>query len=257
MIIRMLTTLLCCFTFCSVANENTHITVYMAGDSTMSIKDVKDYPETGWGMPFSYFFDEQVSVKNLAKNGRSTKTFITEGRWSKINNELKSNDFVFIQFGHNDESKHKVDRYTTPKEFSDNLTRFIRDVRAKKAHAILMTPITRRQFNEDGTIKDTHPIYADLVRKVAQQTGVVFIDMERVTQQYFQQLGEQGSALRFMHIAANLHPNYPNGVRDNTHLNQLGAREVAQLVLTQLKQLNHPLTNRLRAVDPKHLKNSY
>lgn len=254
---RMLTTLLCCFTFCSLANENTNITVYMAGDSTMSIKDVKDYPETGWGMPFSYFFDDKVTVENRARNGRSTKTFITEGRWAKINNELKANDFIFIQFGHNDQSKHKADRYTTPTEFSHNLKRFISDVRFKKAHPILMTPITRRQFNEDGTMKDTHPIYADLVRVVAKETGAVFIDMERVTQQYFQQLGDQGSALRFMHISANLHPNYPNGVRDNTHLNELGAREVAQLVLTELKKRHHPLVNRLRNVDPKHLKNSY
>lgn len=233
------------------------ITVYMAGDSTMSIKHVKDYPETGWGMPFSYFFDSGVKVDNRAENGRSTKTFISEGRWQRINNELKSGDYVIIQFGHNDQSTRKGERYTPPKAFQANLIRFINNVKAKKAEPILMTPIARRHFNKDGIIKDTHLIYADLVREVATQTNVTFIDMTKVTQEYFQHLGDKSSALRFMHIKPNLHPNYPNGVRDNTHLNQLGAREVAQLVLTELKKIKHPLSQRLRNVDPKHLKNKY
>lgn len=230
----------------------THI--YMAGDSTMSIKDVKDYPETGWGMPFSIFFNESVSVVNLAKNGRSTRTFKTEGLWKKIIDNIQVGDYVFIQFGHNDESKKKIDRYTSPDQFADNLTHFINDINAKKAHAILLTPITRRYFNKMGILKETHPIYADKVRQVSQETGVDFIDMEKVTTAYFQSLGDKGSALRFMHIGANLHPNYPFGVTDDTHLNQLGAREVAQLVLTQLKILNHPLVKKLRTPDPKHLK---
>ncbi|MGJ8693827.1 MAG: rhamnogalacturonan acetylesterase [Thalassotalea sp.] len=231
--------------------------VFMAGDSTMSIKELKDYPETGWGMPFSYFFDKSIVVDNRAKNGRSTKSFIGEGRWGKIVEELNIGDFVVIQFGHNDQSKHKVDRYTPPQAFRANLIRFIADVRAKQAHVILMTPITRRYFNNDGTMKNTHLIYADIVREVAKETQVDFIDMEKVTKQYFQQLGDEKSALRFMHILPNLHPNYPNGVKDNTHLNQLGAREVAQLVLTELKNIAHPLSKALRVVDPKHLKLSY
>lgn len=237
------------------AQEKTH--VFMAGDSTMSIKEVKDYPETGWGMPFSYFFDESIVVDNRAKNGRSTNTFISEKRWQGIMDELKAGDYVFIEFGHNDQSKKKKDRYTPPEQFAANLTQFIADVRSKQASPILMTPITRRYFNADGSIKDTHPIYADLVRDVAKQTGVVFIDMEKVTQQHFQQLGDENSALRFMHILPNLHPNYPYGVKDDTHLNQLGAREVAQLVLVELKKINHPLSKRLREVDPKHLKLRY
>lgn len=241
----------------SVVTAQEATNVFLAGDSTMSIKAVKDYPETGWGMPFSYFFDENIIVDNRAKNGRSTKTFISEQRWQSIIDNLKQGDFVIIQFGHNDQSKHKTDRYTPPSDFSANLTRFITDVRNKKAQPILMTPITRRYFNDDGTIKDTHPIYADLVRAVAKQTNVAFVDMEKVSKRYFEQLGDEGSSLRFMHIAPNLHPNYPYGVRDNTHLNHLGAREVAQLVLTELKKLQHPLSQRLRTPDPKHLTLKY
>jgi lysophospholipase L1-like esterase len=231
--------------------------IYMAGDSTMSIKEVKDYPETGWGMPFSTFFADDIIVDNRAKNGRSTRTFISERRWQDILDELKAKDIVFIQFGHNDQSKHKTDRYTTPEQFTANLTRFIADVNEVNAEPILMTPITRRYFNNEGIIKNTHPIYADLVRNVAKQTGVTFIDMEKITQSYFQIMGDEQSALRFMHIKPSLHPNYPNGVKDNTHLNELGAREVAQLVLSELKALNHPLSKRLRKVDPKHFKLSY
>lgn len=230
------------------------INVFMAGDSTMSIKEVKDYPETGWGMPFQYFFNDQVQVINLAKNGRSTRTFKSEGRWQMIMDEIKPGDYVIIQFGHNDQSKQKGDRYTSVPDFKENLLGFIKDVREKQAHPLLMTPITRRYFNEDGTIKETHPLYADAVRDVAKQTKVDFIDMEAITKRYFQALGDDGSALRFMHIAPDLHPNYPLGVTDDTHLNQLGATEVAQLVLTELKKMNHPLVAKVRKPDPKHLK---
>lgn len=233
-------------------NKMTH--VFMAGDSTMSIKEVKDYPETGWGVPFSYFFDEHLVVDNRARNGRSTRTFKSEGRWQSIMDELSSDDYVFIQFGHNDQSEHKKDRYTPPKDFQANLTGFVADVRSKGAEPILLTPITRRYFNEQGVIEPTHGVYADLVRDVAREQKVTFLDMEAITREYFQAMGDDLSALRFMHIAADLHPNYPIGVSDDTHLNHLGAREVAQLVLTELKRQQHPLASRLRTPDPKHLK---
>ncbi|WP_041523506.1 rhamnogalacturonan acetylesterase [Gilvimarinus agarilyticus] len=228
--------------------------VFMAGDSTMSIKEVKDYPETGWGVPFSYFFAEDIVVDNRARNGRSTRTFKSEGRWQGIMDELQAGDYVFIQFGHNDQSEHKKDRYTPPADFGKNLEGFIADVRGKKAEPILLTPITRRYFNEQGVIEPTHGVYADLVRDVASEQKVTLLDMEAITREYFQAMGDDLSALRFMHIAPDLHPNYPIGVNDNTHLNHLGAREVAQLVLTELKRQDHPLAKQLRTPDPKHLK---
>lgn len=231
-------------------------TIHLAGDSTMSEKELKDYPETGWGVPFSIFFADDIRVVNHAKNGRSTRTFIEEGRWNVIMEALQPGDYVFIQFGHNDESEKKKDRYTTPSQYSENLSRFIRDVRSKNAEPVLLSSITRRYFNSDGSIKETHP-YAPLSREVADKEKVVFLDMEIITRHYFEEMGDKDSALRFMHITANMHPNYPNGVRDDTHLNNLGAREVAQLVLAELKKQSHPLADRLRQVDPKHLKLSY
>ncbi|WP_111978703.1 rhamnogalacturonan acetylesterase [Algibacillus agarilyticus] len=233
------------------------LTIHMAGDSTMSIKDPKDYPETGWGVPFATFFADDINVANYAKNGRSTRTFIEEGIWGTLINTVKPHDYVIIQFGHNDESARKKDRFTTPKQYQENLQRFINDVKTKQAYPILMSSITRRYFADNGKLKETHP-YAPLVQKVAlQNPDVTFIDMERLTRDYFNQLGDQASAIRFMHIKPGLHPNYPNGVRDDTHLNQMGAREVAQLVLVALRTMQHPLAAKTRPVDPKHLKLRY
>ncbi|MDN3637557.1 rhamnogalacturonan acetylesterase [Simiduia curdlanivorans] len=228
------------------------MTLHMAGDSTMAEKDVKDYPETGWGQPFSVFFDEQVRVINYAKNGRSTRTFIGEGRWQTLIDAVAPGDYVFIQFGHNDESKNKQDRYTSPEQFYNNLANFVQDTRAKKAIPILLTPVTRRYFN-GSEIKETHAQYSALTRKLALEEKVVLIDMDTLTRAHFSAQGDEASKLRFMHLAPGLHPNYPKGVTDDTHFNELGAREAAQLVLQDLKRQGHPLAQRLRAPDPKHL----
>src|SRR6185436_19442040 len=113
--------------------EKKKIKIFMAGDSTMSIKETKAYPETGWGMPFVYFWDSSVTVVNRAKNGRSTKSFINEGLWKTIYDEAGAGDYVFIQFGHNDESKDKGERYATPDTFRMNLVRFVKETRSKGA----------------------------------------------------------------------------------------------------------------------------
>ncbi|HVE60173.1 MAG TPA: hypothetical protein VNA26_00020, partial [Chitinophagaceae bacterium] len=116
------------------------IKIFLAGDSTMSVKEVKAYPETGWGMPFAHFFDSTVTVDNRAKNGRSTRTFISEGLWKKLIDDLKEGDYVFIQFGHNDESPEKTERYSTPEQYKINISLFISETRAKKATPVLLTP---------------------------------------------------------------------------------------------------------------------
>ncbi|HEX9956414.1 MAG TPA: GntR family transcriptional regulator, partial [Fibrella sp.] len=116
------------------------ITVYLIGDSTMSVKQVKAYPETGWGMPFVHFFDESVTVDNRAMNGRSTKSFIEENRWQPVVDQLREGVYVFIQFGHNDEVKTKK-TYTPEAEYRTNLIRFITESRAKKAIPVLLTPV--------------------------------------------------------------------------------------------------------------------
>ncbi|MBL7732777.1 MAG: rhamnogalacturonan acetylesterase, partial [Chitinophagaceae bacterium] len=163
------------------------IKIFMAGDSTMSIKETKAFPETGWGMPFTHFWDSTVVVVNRAKNGRSTKTFISEGLWKSINDEAGEGDYVFIQFGHNDESVEKKERYATPDTFKMNLHRFIREAREKKAIPVLFTPVSRRKFDKTGTAIPTHEQYSALVKEVAAETGVLFIDLDEKSRQLYQQ----------------------------------------------------------------------
>src|SRR6185437_14929656 len=142
------------------------ITVYLIGDSTMADKEVIAYPETGWGMPFHYFFDSTITVDNRAKNGRSTRTFIEEGRWQPVAENLNEGDYVLIQFGHNDEVPTKKS-YTTPQQFTANLVKFVTESRNKKAVPVLITPVARRKFDSSGKIEETHAIYTRLVKDVA------------------------------------------------------------------------------------------
>lgn len=221
------------------------IYVYLIGDSTLSIKETKAYPETGWGMPFANFFDTTVVIKNLAKNGRSTKTFLSEGLWKPAFDQLKAGDYVLIQFGHNDESKEKVDRYTTPEEYKANLIKFVNETRSKKGIPILITPVSRRNFDSEGKIKETHPVYTDLVKEVAKDLNVPLIDLNERSKALYQQMGAENSKLLFNQLLPNEHPNYPEGKVDNTHFNELGARRIAQLVLAELNALHIELANRV------------
>lgn len=231
--------------FSFVSPEKKNIKIFLAGDSTMSIKETKAYPETGWGMPFVYFWDSSVTVVNKAKNGRSTKTFISEGLWKSIYDEAGEGDYVFIQFGHNDESKEKVDRYTTPEEYKANLLKFISEVREKKAQPVLITPVSRRKFDAGGTIMETHAVYSPLVREVAAAQSVPLIDLDKRSMELYQQLGEANSKLLFVQLRPGEHPNYPEGRMDNTHFNELGARLIAQLVLDEIKKQLPDLASRM------------
>ena len=220
------------------------IKVFLAGDSTISIKDKKAYPETGWGMPFVHFFDSTVTIENRAKNGRSTRTFIEEGLWEKLIKDVSAGDYVFIQFGHNDESPEKVDRYTSPEQYEKNVVRFIDETRKKKGTPVLLTPVSRRKF-KDGRQVETHEVYSKLVRKIAADQKVPLIDLDLQSQQLYQQMGEENSKLLFLQLEPGEHPNYPEGKVDNTHFNELGARKIAQLVLASIKKLDLELATRI------------
>lgn len=225
-------------------------TVYLIGDSTMSIKETKAYPETGWGMPFNYFFDSTVVVDNRAKNGRSTRTFLSENLWQPVVDNLEAGDYVFIQFGHNDEVKEKVDRYTSPEEYKKNLARFVNDTRSKKANPILLTPVSRRKFDNEK-IQETHAVYSKLVREVAKDMDVSLIDLDAKSQAVLQEFGAENSKLLFLQLKPGEHPNYPDGKTDNTHFNELGARIMAQIVLAEIKDLKLELADRIVKVKPK------
>jgi hypothetical protein len=219
--------------------------VYLIGDSTIAIKETKSYPETGWGMPFAYFFDSTIEVDNRAKNGRSTRTFISENRWQPVADSLQEGDNVFIQFGHNDESKEKTDRYVTPEQFKINLTKFVNETRARKANPVLITAVARRKFDSTNHIVDGHGVYTQIVRELAKELDVPMIDLQKTSTALLEKWGEANSKLLFLQLEKGEHPNYPDGRNDNTHFSELGARKIAQLVLEDIKKLNLGLANHI------------
>ena len=158
---------------------------------------------------------------------------------------VQEGDYVFIQFGHNDEVKEKVGSYTTPDEFKANLTRYVTETRNKKGTPILLTPVARRKFDENGKIVGTHDQYSALVRDIAKQLNVPLIDLDLKSQELLQQFGPETSKLLFLQLQPGEHPNYPQGKEDNTHFSELGARKMAQLVLADIRALNLELAGRI------------
>ena len=235
---------LACLVLTAFALPPKKTTVWLIGDSTLSIKETKAYPETGWGMPFSYFFDSTVVVNDLAKNGRSTRTFLEEGLWKPAAENMQEGDYVFIQFGHNDEVETKKS-YTTPDQFTALLTRYVTEARAKKATPVLITPVARRKFDSTGHIQGTHDQYSNLVREVARKNSVPLIDLDVKSQALLQQLGPETSKLLFNHLLPGEHPNYPEGKADDTHFSELGARKMAEIVLAEIKALHLPLADHI------------
>ena len=238
-------TCLCAVLLMAFSTPPKKVKVWLIGDSTVSVKESKAYPETGWGMPFAYMFDSTVVVDNRAKNGRSTRSFMAEGLWQPVVDNLKEGDYVLIQFGHNDEGKEKVGRYTTPREFRANLVKYVTDAKVKKALPVLITPVARRIFDDKGQVKESHPVYADVVREVARELNVPLIDLEEKSKALLQDFGPEKSKYLFNYLEPEEHPNYPEGKQDNTHFSELGARKMAEIVLSGIRNLKLELAGRI------------
>jgi lysophospholipase L1-like esterase len=219
-------------------------TVWLIGDSTMANKEIRAYPETGWGMPFSNFFDSTIVVDNRAKNGRSTQSFINEKLWQPVVDNLAAGDYVFVQFGHNDEVPTKK-TYTTEEQFRNNLIRYVNETRAKRAFPVLITPVARRKFDSTGHVVGTHDAYSAIVRSVAEQLKVPLIDLDKKSQALLQQFGLENSMLLYNHLQPGEHPNYPEGKDDDTHFSELGARKMAEIVLQEIRNLKLPLADHI------------
>jgi len=219
-------------------------TVWLIGDSTMSVKDVKAYPETGWGMPFVNFWDSTIAVDNRAKNGRSTRSFMEEGLWKPVMEQMQEGDYVFIQFGHNDEVPTKK-TYTKEEEFKSLLKKYIAETRSKKANPVLLTPVARRKFDSTGHIQETHAVYSQIVRDVAKEENVPLIDLAEKGKALYQQMGPDASKYLFNYLMPGEHPNYPAGKEDDTHFSELGARKIAEIVLAEIRNLKLELADRI------------
>ncbi|HEY5804291.1 MAG TPA: rhamnogalacturonan acetylesterase [Lysobacter sp.] len=223
------------------------VTIHLAGDSTMAEKLPEKRPETGWGEYLAARFKPgTVAIDNRAKNGRSTRTFIEEGRWQALLDSTRPGDVVLIQFGHNDQSVEKKDRYTPPADYARNLSRFVADARARQATPVLLTPVARRRFDADGHVLDSHGEYPDLVRALAAREQVTLIDLERRSAAVLQEAGVEGSKRLFLWVPAGSSPNYPNGVADNTHFSPAGAERMAEEFAFALRQTALPLAQLLK-----------
>ncbi|MEC3876950.1 rhamnogalacturonan acetylesterase [Chryseobacterium salviniae] len=214
-------------------------TLFLIGDSTMANKENPDKnPEHGWGQVLNQFFTTGIEIQNHAMNGRSSKSFRTEGRWNTIEKQLKKGDFVIIQFGHNDQKVKDSTKFTNPyTQYRANLERYVKETRAKGAIPILMTSIVRRNFNENGVLIDTHKEYPLVVRMVADDLNVPFVDMQLLTEQLEIYYGPENSKKLHLHFKEGEEPYYPKGKADDTHLSKLGADLEAKIAADSLKNM--------------------
>ena len=267
--------------------DRSAITVFMIGDSTMANKVLTGGNlERGWGQVLPGFFSESIRVDNHAVNGRSSKSFIDEGRWNSVISQVKNGDYVFIQFGHNDE-KADVKRHTDPgSTFDANLRRFVKETRAKGGIPVLFNSIVRRNFggntfsalaakkavkqddyrkdaepvgkqtnlksisfNKSDKLIDTHGSYLDSPRNVAKEMNVPFVDMNKITHDLVEGMGPVESKRLYMWISPNQFAACPKGREDNTHLNVHGARVVAGLTVEAIAKVVPELAKYVRHYD--------
>jgi lysophospholipase L1-like esterase len=216
--------------------------IFIASDSTAQDYHPDKYPQSGWGTMLRCAVGSNVTVENRAIGGRSTNSFIREGRLDKIAADLKPGDTLLIQFGHNDASIDKPERYTTLEQYEANLHRFLDVAKTAHARAVILTPVARRDF-KDGIEQPSFPTYAEVARRVARETHTPLIDLGKTSQAWEQSLGPDADKAMHLHYdgTAGL-PGFPNGVHDDTHFSELGARHVADLVATDLKRLHLPVS---------------
>lgn len=219
-------------------------TIFLIGDSTMANKAPIDAPETGWGMVFPEYFTDAVKIQNHAVNGRSTKSFRTLGHWKAVIDQLKTGDYVFIQFGHNDQKKDDTLRFAAPQtDYKQNLTRYIEEIKAKGGNPILLTPVMRRKFDDNRQFVDQHGEYPSVVRDLAKKLNIPLIDMHQKSQKAIEAEGVEGSKRLFMHYDGGIFRKHPKGIKDDTHFSRYGAEIMASIAVEGLFDIGHPLRN--------------
>lgn len=211
--------------------------LFTIGDSTMAnYRLIPQEALRGWGQMLPMYFKPELHVENHAASGRSTKSFIHEGRWKTVIERVKAGDFMIIQFGHNDEKVNKAGVGVPANgEFKENLTRFIREVREHGATPILATSVARRVFDKDGELQDTHHEYVTVVRALAAEQKVPLLDLEKRTFELLKKLGPDKSKRLFMQFAAGEFPTIPAERKDDTHFNAYGASMVCDLAVLEIK----------------------
>jgi lysophospholipase L1-like esterase len=213
-------------------------TVYLAGDSTVTDQDLE--PWASWGQYITNYFDENVVVANYAASGLTLRSFKAGLRLKKIISVIKPGDYLIVEFAHNDE-KEKGEGIGPWDSYSASIREYVQAARDKGANPILITPVQRRAFNADGTLKPTHGDYPDAMRKVAQEMNVPLVDITKLTTTLYESWGDEPSRKAFVQYPANTFPGQKEKLEDNTHFNSFGANEIALCVIKGLRDLNNPL----------------
>ncbi|HEY6143440.1 MAG TPA: rhamnogalacturonan acetylesterase [Flavobacterium sp.] len=233
-------------------------TIYLIGDSTVadySLEkeyEAKRFPQVGWGQVFQPFFQKdslklvknilgnakEVKIDDRAKGGRSTRTFFQEGRWASVYKTLQKGDVVMMQFGHNDASEDKPERYTNIEGYKEFLRLFINQTREKGATPIVITPVARNYPWKEGKLTNVHGEYPQAAKDVAKELNVKLIDLNELSMEVFSSKGQEYVTKNyFMNFEAGLYQAYPEGQKDNTHFQTAGGKEVAKLVFNAMKKL--------------------
>ena len=213
-------------------------TLFLCGNSTVVDQDFE--PWTSWGQIFTNWMDDHVAVANYAESGESAGSFIAQNRLKKILSLAKEGDYIFVEFGHNDQ-KAKAAGSGAWYDFSRNLKIFIDEARAKNATIIFVTPTQRRRFDDNSRIVETHGDYPDAMRAVAKREGVPVIELHDMTRTFFETLGVEDSKRSLVHYPANTYPGQGKKLEDNTHFNPYGAYEISKMVVMGIRQLNLPV----------------
>ncbi|WP_030184731.1 rhamnogalacturonan acetylesterase [Streptomyces violaceorubidus] len=201
-------------------------TLYIAGDSTAAQKYADAAPETGWGMALPFFLREELALANHAVNGRSSKSFVDEGRLAAILGVIRPGDLLLVQFAHNDEKAEDPARHTEPwTTYQDHLRLYVEGARARGARPVLATPVERRRFDAGGNAVPSHGEYPAAMRAPAGEEGVALLDVQALSLALWQRLGVEGTKAYFNRTATE---------QDNTHFNPPGAIAVARLVAREL-----------------------
>lgn len=232
-----------CLASLKIEPINDVVTVFLAGNST--VVDQDNEPWASWGQMIPRFFDEHVCFANYAESGERADTFIKAGRLKKALTQMKKGDYMFIEFGHNDQ-KLKGPGKGAYYSFASNLKYFVDVVRAKGGIPVFVTPTQRRSFDNSGKIRETHEDYPDAMRWVAQREGVLVIELHDMTRVFYEAMGVEPSKKAFVHYPAGTYPNQTKDLADNTHFNPYGAYEIAKCVIEGIKQLNLPWVKYLR-----------
>lgn len=240
--------LLVTFSLFTITLPAQELNIFLIGDSTMSDKKNPDEnPEHGWGQVLPVLLTDHVEVKNHAMNGRSSRSFIGEGRWKTVLEELQPGDYVFIQFGHNDQKYKSPSGFTNPNTgYRANLERYVKETREKGANPVLFSSIVRRNFNEYGTLIDTHGDYPLVTRIVAENMKVPFVDLQMATEKLVLFYGLEDSKSLYLHFKPGQNKYFPGGKEDDTHLSRKGALLVATLALQEIAKQELPLANYIK-----------